>query len=340
MSANDQIDFPACDVREGLGYFLLAPEAAKEADLYAKALEPLDGHFEMLSGQYGGRAKQGGLITVLDSPEYGLESHLGLPKAHVSGDEPVHGMGGGHVLGNGIPGRDLGTGQRVGEALGEFTFHRPVLGEGNARGRSPFGVDVKQPVGQKRHPRLYLGLPSGPSGATDYVQGRLGGLGSGIFPYLPELEDGDIERGTLGVLDLQVIQAIHYFHALVDANAVVFVHDVVARLKVRILLDGLEVLVAGQETRATEGDAEYFLRTYEGSLVPDPESLRQGAGDYGYLVGLVWIYGIAQSHGREVIGEGRYGILLQYRIDLALAFHLIMEKLVRFIHRTVYYRNV
>jgi len=80
----------------------------------------------VLAGQQGGRNQQCDLFSILNGFERSSDGNFGFTKADVSGDEPVHGHFGFHVLFDLVNGRELVGCFNVGKRLFEFILPRAI----------------------------------------------------------------------------------------------------------------------------------------------------------------------------------------------------------------------
>ncbi len=221
----------ALDDLLGLG---VGEEPAQHLDPHRVAGEAVAEGLEVLLGEQGGRHQHGGLPTVLHRLEHGPERDLGLAEADVAADEAIHRDRQLHVGLDLVDGRAL-VGRRLErEGLLQLTLPGGVGGERVARRVHPLLVEHHQLLRDLGHRRAHLGLRLLPLAAAHAAQRR--GLAAGVVAHRVDLVGGHVEPVVAAVLEQEVVALdpadgpLH--HAAVAGDAVLVVHDVVARLEV------------------------------------------------------------------------------------------------------------
>ncbi len=187
----------------------------------------------VLCRQDGRGHENGHLLAALYRLEDAAKGHLGLAVADVADYQPVHGPAGFHVE------LDIGGGSELVERLlvwkGCFELRLPgrVLRVCEARCNGPSGVDLEQLFGEVGDRALDALLGTQPLGAAQLAQGRI--LPARVTADAVDLLDRQEDLVGAGEAQLQVVPFLAgdatAEHALVAGDAVVDVHDEIARRK-------------------------------------------------------------------------------------------------------------
>ena len=187
----------------------------------------------MLPSQNGGGSQNGALLAAHHALERRAQSNLGLAKAHVAAQQPVHGPGLFHiVLDVGGAGQLVG-GLIVGEALLKIPLPGVVGRESVTLGLLAAGVEFDQLFRHLLRGGLDLFAGLGPVAAAQAGQFHVVAVvGGGVAGQQVQLGDRDVEHVLFVVLDAQIIlgDALHGhpLDARIAADAVVLVYHQVA----------------------------------------------------------------------------------------------------------------
>jgi len=236
VSAHDDVHLALGQVGQHRLLLAGAAKPAEQLDAHGEGGEAVAEGVQVLEGQHRGGREHGHLPPGADRLERGAHGHLGLAVAHVAAEQAIHGAGRFHVALDVLNGRPLV--RRLLELEHVFELPLPVVvgGKGEAGGRRTAGVQPDQLVGHVLegflHPRARL-LPGG---AAQAVYGRRGVLAAGESLHQIEALRGDVELGAVGVLEMGELLFRagdgDPLQAAEDADPMVHVHDVVARLQV------------------------------------------------------------------------------------------------------------
>ena len=97
VGAHQNIHFAFLEPLQHLGLFLGAAKARQHFYIHWPVGETVSEGFVMLLGEQGGGYQYRHLGLVFHGHEGGAHGHLGLAEAHVTADQPVHGLAGLHV---------------------------------------------------------------------------------------------------------------------------------------------------------------------------------------------------------------------------------------------------
>ena len=226
----------------------------------------------MLLGQDRRGREEGDLLAVHHGLERRPQRDLGLAVADVAAQQPVHRAGALHVR------LDVGDGLQLirrllkGEVLLELALPGRVGREGKALLRLALGVELDQVERQLLDRLLDLGLLPLPLRAAQAVDARGGALRADVLLDAVELVGGHVELVAALILDEQIVAvgalAAQAHGALIYADAVRLVHDVVADLQVgerrdllaRLLLARARALLRHAEDVPVGDDHQLQLR--------------------------------------------------------------------------------
>ena len=183
---------------------------------------------------HGRGGEQRHLLAVHRRLERGAQRHLGLPVAHVTAQQPVHGRRCFHVaLDLGDRRRLIGR-QLVLERRLEFLLPVGVGGEAVAAHGAPCGIQPQQLLGHVAHGLADARLGPLPARAAQPVERRP--LAARVFLHEIELVHRHEQLVPAVIADLhQLVRGVADRHALQpdeDADAVIHVHDVMAHLQI------------------------------------------------------------------------------------------------------------
>ena len=202
----------------------------------------------VLLGQQRGGCQQRDLFAARDGHKGGPQRDLGLAKTHIAADQAVHGAGADHVLDDAVDGGLLVGGFFKAKVVGEGFVVLRAVAERVALACSAAGVDVEELGSGVAH--LLGGAAFGlfPLARAQLVQWRFVGAHACVAANQLQLTDGHIERGLVGVFQVQKLlqggRAVFVFlaHVHVDqtpvaANAVRAVHHRVAHVQLAQVFD-------------------------------------------------------------------------------------------------------
>ena len=180
-------------------------KAREHTNVQVKGREARKERLEMLLGQNGGGAQRHDLLAVLAALERRAQGNLGLAKAHVAAEQPVHGLSRLHVgldvrHGRGLVGREV-----IGEARLHVQLGGGVRREGVACHRGAARVEVHQVKRQ-----LLGGAPCLARGARPVrrVEAREA-RGGAVWPHVArdavDLLKRHVELVAAGVLQEEVV---------------------------------------------------------------------------------------------------------------------------------------
>ncbi len=188
----------------------------------------------MLGREQGGRREHGDLLAVLDRLERGADRDLGLAEPDVAAQQPIHRMGEFHVALDVVDRGALVGRLDVGERLLHLGLPRRVLGERVALGVDPLLVEHHEFLRDLADRRADLALGLREVGPAELVQLRC--LAADVLAQRVDLIGRHVQLVAALVRDQQVVALDAadrpLDHALVLADAVLVVHDVVAGLEV------------------------------------------------------------------------------------------------------------
>ena len=253
VGADDDVNGAVLDALECGGDFLCRTEAAHFGNLHRPFGKAVGQGLEMLLGQKCGGRQKGHLFAAGDCNKSRAQGHLGLAKAHIAANQPIHGARADHVLDDGVDGGLLVGGFLKAEVVGKGLVIAGREAEGKALAGGPTGVDVQEFGGRIAH--LFGSAPLGlfPLARTQPVQRRLIGGDAGIAADQLQLADRHIQRGRVGIFQVQeflqlrltlgiLVAHIHVDQAPVAAYAVRGVHHRVAQGQLGQVLDqGLDI---------------------------------------------------------------------------------------------------
>ena len=200
----------------------------------------------VLVGEQRRRREHGDLLAVLDRLERGPDRDLGLAEPDVAAHQAVHRVGPLHVALDVVDRAALVGRLDVRERVLHLVLPRRVGPERVAVGVDPLLVEHDELLGDLAHRRPDLALRLGEVAAAEAVQRRR--LAADVLAQRVDLVGRHVQLVAALVGDEQVValdaadRALD--HALVLADAVLVVHDVVA---------GLEVLEEARRSRAVAG---------------------------------------------------------------------------------------
>ena len=271
-------------------------EAADHFDGDGERSEALLESFVVLEGEDRGRREHGDLLVVADGLECGAHGDFCLAVADVAAEQAVHGLGGFHVAGDVGDGLRLVFGLVELEGVFELAHELVARGEGVALGHFAFGVELEEFVGHVFHGLAHAGFGLGPGLRAEMTQGWLGAFGRPVFLNQVEARERDVETRALGVFEQHelgvAVALIDFFQALILADAVLDVDDVVS---------DLQVAEVGEE----RGDFRFLALRARGDGVGFVEQIA-GAEDGEVRVGeknAVGDVGFGQRGGENFSGE-------------------------------------
>jgi hypothetical protein len=182
---------------------LARAEAAHLGHLDRPLAEAVHQRLVVLLGQQRGGREEGHLLAAGDRNEGGAQRHLGLAKAHVAADQPVHRARADHVLDHRMDGGALVGGFLEAEVVGKGFVVVGRITEGMAFAQRPAGVDVQQLGGRVAHLLGGLALGLVPLAGAQLVQRRFVGAHAGVAADQLQLADRHVQRGLVGVFQVQ-----------------------------------------------------------------------------------------------------------------------------------------
>ena len=196
----------------------------------------------MLLRQNGRRDEDRGLFAVEHALHHRAQGDLGLAHAHVAAEQAVHRHGGFHVALDLLGAAELILGLGIAEVFLKLLLPLAVRRKGIARQTLPLGIQADELVGHVLGGALGARAGLRPLRAAHLRQAHLAVLAAaGIFGDEIQLGGRDVQAVRAGVLDLDIVLVkavdLHLHDAGKAADAVVFVHDIVAHGEVGIALD-------------------------------------------------------------------------------------------------------
>ncbi|MPM49586.1 hypothetical protein SDC9_96316 [bioreactor metagenome] len=300
MRAHDDVHRALGDALDGGGDLLAGAKARDLGHLDGPLGEAVDQGLEMLLRQQCGGREKRHLPATHGRDEGGAQGHLGLAETHVAADQPVHGLGTDHVLDDGVDGGLLVGGFLKAEIVGELLVVLYIEAERMALARGAARVDVEQLGSGVAHLLGGLALGLLPLAAAQLVQRRLVGRHAGVAADELQLADRHIERGLVGVFQVQellhrgravgiLLADVHIDQAEVTPDAVCAVHHRVAHLQLRQVLDQrihiADLLLLAAAARGATGGKQFGLGDeINAALNPAEASGQHGGGDADLLV--------------------------------------------------------
>ena len=201
MRADDDIDRAILEPLDGRALVLgrLEPAHAIDADgIGGVAFAQI---FPVLLGEDRRRHEKGRLLAFLHRLEDGADRDLGLAKADVAADEPVHRARAFHVALRFENGALLVLGLLVDEGLLEFALPRGVGRVGMTRQRVALGLHAEELRGVIHHRFLRGDFCPFPARAAQRVERRVPLADADVFRDEIRLLDRDVELALLGELE-------------------------------------------------------------------------------------------------------------------------------------------
>ena len=237
MGTDDQVNVARGQLGQHVLLLCRSPEPAQEIHPGAGMPEPLYDGVVVLLHQDCGRRQQGYLFVVRDRLESGSQAHLCFSVAHVTAQQPVHVPVAFHVFPDFLHALCLVWRQFPREFIFKLPLPGRIRSEGMARILRTFRVQGFQVKGQGFQALLDLALLPGPFSAAQAVQLRCLVRVADIALHPLQLFHRHIQLVVSAVVDQQVVMpaslALDPGNALVDTDAVVFMHHIVAHLQVR-----------------------------------------------------------------------------------------------------------
>ena len=210
-------------------------EARQHGDPHREGGEPLGERLVVLLREHRRRHDDCHLLAVHDRLEGGAERDLGLSVTDITHDQPVHGPPALHVALDVLDRLQLVGRLGVGESVLHLDLPGAVPGEGEAGGRLARGVEAQKLAGDLLGGLLRLALGDRPVASAEGRErgGRAADVARDPVDALGRQGD-DVGAGEA---QLQVLahdsRDLARDEALESGDAVVLMHDVVARLEVR-----------------------------------------------------------------------------------------------------------
>ena len=170
MGADDDIRRAFGNALAGERRIARRDKARQRPDIDREATEALGKALVMLPCQQRRRRDHRHLHARHGGHESGAHRHLGLAKAHVAADQPVHRLAGMHVVHHIGNGAQLVVGLLVGEARREILVGAMRRVHHRRLAQRTLGRDADQPVGHLADAFLQLGLLGLPGAAAKLVE--------------------------------------------------------------------------------------------------------------------------------------------------------------------------
>ena len=236
MGADQDVDFAGFDSLQNFFDLFRRAEAADHFDGDGKGREALLESFVVLKRQDGGGREHGDLLVVADGLEGGAHGDFCLAVTDIAAEQAVHRELRLHVALHVGDGLRLVVGLVVFEGVFELLHPLGVGGEDMTLRSLALRVELEQFVGHVLHRLADAGLGFGPGGRAEMIQDRLRAFRRTILLHQVEASERHVETRGFGVLEQHefrgAIALIDFFQALVLANAVFHVDDVVSDLQV------------------------------------------------------------------------------------------------------------
>ena len=248
VRAHDDVNRPIGHALERGADLFARAKAAHLGDLDRPLAEAVHQRLVMLLCQERGGRQQRDLLAASDGDKGRTQGNLGFAKTHVATDQPVHGTRADHVLYHRMDGGALVGGLLKAEVVGKGLVVLRRITEGMALAQRSAGVDVEQLGRRVAHLFGRFALRLVPLAAAQAVQGRLVGAHAGVAADQLQLADRHIQRGRVGVLQLQELLQlrhtmfiglahVHIEQPAVAADAVRRVHHRVAHAQLAQVFD-------------------------------------------------------------------------------------------------------
>ena len=237
VRADQDVDFPAPQLAQNNLLLRGRTEAREQFGADGIALEPAPDRIVVLPGQQRGGHEHGDLLAVENAFESRAQGDFRLAEAHVAAEQAVHGRLFFHIGLDFLGAYALVLGLLIFKRCFKFALPVAVRRKGEALDFLALGVQGDQLFGQVFYIGARAALGAGPLAGSELVELDLYvGRSADVFGNLVELSAGDKQGVRARVADLDKVLgnalALHLVHALVYADAVVLVHNIVARLDV------------------------------------------------------------------------------------------------------------
>ena len=234
VRADDAVDLAGLDALDHLLGLAGREEPRQRLDTDGEPGESVGERVAVLCCEQRRRREDGDLLAVLDRLERGPDGDLGLAETDVAAQQPVHRVSKLHVALDRLDRRALVGRLDVRKRLFHLVLPGCVLGERVALGVDALLVEHDEFLGDLAHRRADLALGLREVGAAEAVQLRC--LAADVLAQRVDLVGRHVELVAALVRDQQVVALDAadrpLDHALVLADTVLVVHDVVAGLEV------------------------------------------------------------------------------------------------------------
>ena len=205
MSCNDYIHSTAFQSFYSLLLLSGGAESAQKIHTNGVILHSLYKGIVMLLGKDGGRNQIYNLFTLLHCLKGNPQCYLRLAVAYIAAHKTIHDLRTLHILLGSFNGQDLVSCLFIGEGLLEFFLPYCILRIPVSFPGLSDGIQLHQIICHLPNGLFNLGSGPGPLRASQLVQLRLPGIGSGIFLQGLQLCGQNIEIISLGIFDLDII---------------------------------------------------------------------------------------------------------------------------------------
>ena len=232
MGPDDDVDLAIGERLQDLRLLFSRSQARQLGDLHREGQHSLSEGLVMLLGQNRGRSQNRDLLAAHDGLEGSAQCHLGLTKAYIAYNQPVHRAIAFHIRLYSFDGSELVRGFDIREGCFHIGLPIGVRGEGGAAGSFAFGIELQQLASNILHIPLGLALGTLPIGSAEPRNGRLDFARTHVARNAIGLVGGDEEHILGGVNELQVIAFhlpnAHAFDAVEARDPVLDMYHIIA----------------------------------------------------------------------------------------------------------------
>ena len=285
MGTDDDVDIAIGQALLDQRHFLWRNQAGGLRNVDRKAAEALGEILGVLPRQKRRRHHHGDLLAVEGYRECRAQRHLGLAKADVAADQPVHRPAAFEVLQRGGDGAELVLGFLIGEARAEFVVDMRLHRHFRRFMQMPFGRDLDQFAGNLADPVLQLGLARLPAAATQSVEFDIGVVGAVARQQLDVFHRQE-QLGFGGVMQLEAVMRraadLDGLQADKSPDTVLDMHHEVAGRQTCYLGDEV-VELAGGFARPHQAVAQDVLLADDGDIVGLKTAFHADHGQHGLV---------------------------------------------------------
>ncbi len=248
MGADDHVQAAVSKGGDDFRFPFVGGEAIQHFHMDAETFHAGFEIFAVLLRQHRGGTQNHGLIAAHDALENGAHGDFRFTKAHIATKKHVHGHRFLHGLLHRRDGCHLIFCFHVREGIFEFPLLRRVGRKGDARRDFSLRIDFQQLLCQFFDGLLRLGASFAPVFSAQGVQLRRVTFGADVFFQGADFFHRQLQLIAAGILDGNIIPVhageLDGLNAHEFADAVVFLHHIVAGIEVRKIADLLSFTTA------------------------------------------------------------------------------------------------